>query len=181
VPVETVRGFASRASGIGDVSLEGKYVVASSDRSRWIVSTGLETSFATGSRRWSFGEGTTVFEPFIAAARDWDGIVIQAAAHGDLPLNPVPGEPIHRFAYSVAAMRVLAETSPWTIGVEVDGKGLGVGVTPQIQRRLTPSGALTAAFGVRLPIKPTPPDSTDLTRWVGSLLWDYREPLRPAR
>ena len=74
------------------------------------------------------------------------------------------------------------DTSPfpdtWTLGFEFTAENRETALTPQIRKGLTKTGALGAAFGVRLPLN----DRVDQgLRFVGYLTWEYREPVFAAR
>lgn len=182
LPVATVGGAGGRVVGLGDVALQGKYVLAARP-SAGIVSAGIEMSIQTGSHRWAFGEGTTVFEPFVAAGARWSHVFLQADVRALLPVRRFPFEPIHHVAYNVSVSTAFGAVVPdWTVGFEVSGlDSAGVGFTPQVLKRLTPSGALTAGFGVRIVVTPPRPYVSDDTRWTGYVIWDYLEPIRRRR
>jgi hypothetical protein len=179
LPVATVRGAAERVVGLGDVTVQGKFVLAASPRVG-IVSAGVEMMLHTGSHRWEFGEGTTVFEPFLAAGARWSHVFVQADVRALLPVRRFRFEPVHRLAYNISASTAFGAVVPnWTVGLELSGLDQsGIGLTPQVSKRLTPSGALTAGFGVRIVVTPPRPQLTDATRWTGYLIWDYLEPIR---
>jgi hypothetical protein len=135
-------------------------------------------SLQSGSRRWGFGEGTTMIEPFLAGGWMRRDFFLQGEIRWLRPVERIRGEPVHHALYNVSAIQRLDEAGTWMLGIEVGGVGSGIGLTPQVIHRLTKSGALTAAAGVRIPVRPTPPDAVDLTRWTGYVVWDYREPIR---
>ncbi|HAK97533.1 MAG TPA: cytochrome c, class I [Planctomycetes bacterium] len=65
----TTRGNDGRAewtSAVGDIALAGKQVLFHGMRSGSIVSAGGEVILPTGDEDEGFGDGTTVFEPFLA-------------------------------------------------------------------------------------------------------------------
>ena len=179
VPAESVDAFTGLKIGFGDLRLEAKHVLYADATRPMIVSAGLEASLPTGSRRWGFGEGTTVFEPFAAIGAAWRDWFIQGELRGLLPTKRFPIEPVRHVRYGVAFLRPLS-ASPvgWTLGAELNGTDSNVSVTPQLQKGLTRTGSLIAAFGVRLSLTPPLPYKYDVTRWSGFLLWDFREPLR---
>ena len=179
---ESVDAFTGLKTGIGDVHLEAKHVLYANARQPLIVSAGLEAAVPTGSRRWGFGEGTTVFEPFAAVGSAWRGWFIQGELRALLPTKRFPLEPVRHVQYGLAALRPLsASPAGWTVGTEVNGTDRNTSVTPQVQKGLTRTGSLIAAFGVRLSLTPPLPYKYDVTRWSGFLLWDFREPLRARR
>ncbi|MEO5739934.1 MAG: hypothetical protein ABIS29_04990, partial [Vicinamibacterales bacterium] len=132
-----------------------------------------------GSRRWSFGEGTVEFEPFLAAGAAWRGALIQGDVRLLLPTKIFPTERVRRLGYNISVSHLFSGSPRgWGIGIEMNGVDSAVGVTPYVLKGLTRTGALTAAIGVRLPLTNPFPYDSDLTRWSGYLVWDFREPLR---
>jgi hypothetical protein len=179
LPAETVTFVGHRRTGVGDVSVEGQYVVYDSAARGAIASVGLETSFETGSLRWGFGEGTTEFEPFLSAGVTTGPLVAQFNIRGLLPTHRIPGEPVYHVEYRAAVHRV-GPNGPagWTPGFEIGAIDTSLALTPEVLKGLTKTGSLTAGFGVEIPIRPVPPKTQGVTRWSGFVLWDYREPFR---
>ena len=182
VPAETVTFSGRRVNGIGDVTVEGRYVLYANDARAAIASVGIETSCRTGSRRWAFGEGTTVYHPFLSAGVVRHLVSLQADLRAILPVRKFPTEPVHYLEYGVSVLRAWS-TSPtaWTVGVEVNGIDTSVAVAPEVAKRLTRTGALWGGIGVQIPVRPVPPLVRGVTRWSGYLAWDYLEPIRSRR
>jgi mono/diheme cytochrome c family protein len=177
------RTGASRQQGVGDLELAVKYVLASTsggllgtvERSRHaILSSGLEVTFPTGSESRALGTGTVVFEPFLAAGAllfDW---YWQAESKVELPADTARSD--RAFVYNVSISRdTSAAPTTWTLGMELNGENRELAVTPHVRKGLTRTGALGAAFGVRIPINERREQGT---AWVGYLLWEYLEPVR---
>jgi hypothetical protein len=179
LPAEAVSFAGRRHHGIGDVALEGQYVVHASGARGTIVSVGLEASMGTGSRRWGFGEGTAVFTPYVAAGVTRGAWYLQGDVRGFLPLRLFPTEPVHRVAYAASLLRTLG-TSPraWTAGVAVSGIGSSVALSPEILKGLTRTRSLSAGAAADITVRPVFPAIRGTTRWRTYLLWDYAEPLR---
>jgi mono/diheme cytochrome c family protein len=179
LPAESVGSVTGTVVGVGDIGVGGKYVLhAPSNRAR-IVTAGVEVVAPSGSLRWGFGEGTAVIEPYVAAAAMWRSIVLQGGVRAEYYTNPMPTEFYPYVGYDVSVSRDLsAAPSTWTLGVEVNGSGRAVGITPYIVKGLNASGTITGAFGVRLPISAPFPQLYDQVRWAGYLRWDYRERAR---
>ena len=183
LPFETVHWVTGRVSGIGDLGLEGSFVVNPGARRRPLVAAGLKTTFPTGDRRWSFGEGTTVFEPFLAAATTWRSLYLQADLRGRfLARRLSPEDPTRLVLYNVAVSRDLgSDPTSWTIGVELNGLDRSLAITPEVRKGLTRTGSLAAAFGVQVPVRLLPRQYYGTVRWTGYLLWDYLETARRRR
>jgi len=181
LPIETVDGLRRRVFGFGDVSVGGKYVLHSDRAGTKMVTAGMEAHLPTGPRRFEFGEGVTVFEPFVAAAFRRRNLHLQL----DLALEqkvrrPSPDDPIRHVVYNAyAAGELQPLPGSLTVGLELNGLDRNLAMTPQIRKALTRTGALAAAFGVRLPVYSYP--GRQFTRWSGYLLWDYRDPVRPRK
>jgi hypothetical protein len=179
LPAHTVRFVGRRNTGIGDIALEGKYVLHDNARTGAIASAGLETRFPTGSARWQFGEGTTEFEPFLAvgiARGDW---FFQGDLRALLPVTKIPGEPVHYTAFSVSALRPLnVWPTAWAFGLGATGVDGSLSIAPEFLKGLTRTGSLTLGGGVEIPVRPVRPALYGATRWSAYLLWDYMEPLR---
>ena len=160
--------------GIGDVELAYKHVLVSNPATTRIVSAGLEVAVPTGSERRSLGSGTVVVEPYLAAGTIVSDTYVQAQTKFELPVDAAKAS--RAFVYNLYAGR---DTSPapdtWTIGVELNGENRELALTPQVRKGLTKTGALGAAFGVRVPLNERREQGT---RVVGYLLWEYLDPVR---
>lgn len=179
LPGEAVSWVNGLVSGTGDLRLEGKYALFASAERATILSAGLETTLPSGSRRWGFGEGTFVAEPYLALGLLRHDFFVQADMRLLLPAKHFPTEPVRYFAYNAALTRSLSATpTAWTIGVELNGVDRALGITPEVVKGLTRTGSLSAGFGVRISVMSPRPYTSDVTRWTGYLLWDYLEPFR---
>jgi hypothetical protein len=181
LPIESVDGVRRRVFGFSDLSVGGKYVLHSNRAGTRILSAGLETHFPTGTRRYEFGHGVTVFEPFIAGAFRRRNLHLQLSLALEQSVRrPSPDDPIRHLLYNAyAAGELHPLPGSLTVGLELNGLDKNLAVTPQIRKALTRTGALSAAFGVRLPVYSYP--GRQFTRWAGYLLWDYRDPIRPRK
>lgn len=163
-----------RQSGVGDVELAAKRVLFADRAGTRIVSGGFEVAFPTGSAPRGPGEGTTRFEPFVAAAWARDGLSLQMTAALELPKNAPWSD--HALEYRAYRGRDLSRAArKWTLGVELTGENTELAVTPQVRKGLVKTGALAAALGVQIPATER---AEQQARLVGYLLWDYREPVR---
>jgi mono/diheme cytochrome c family protein len=183
-PVEAVGSLTGTVVGVGDIALAGRYVLAADARRGWIATGGVEVLFPTGDRRWHFGEGTPIVEPHLSVATTWRALQLQLQAdvRALYFTRPFPQEFYPTLAYSLSLSRDLGlSPSGWTVGVELDGTNTALGITPQVIASLTRTGALTAAFGVRIPVQPPYPLLADVVRVVGYLRWEYHQPLRARR
>jgi hypothetical protein len=149
-------------------------------RRRAIVSAGFKVTFPTGSRRWSFGEGTAIFEPYVAAGTTWRTMHWQAELRGRfLGRKLSPEDPTRIVIYNVSVSRDITPVpTAWTIGMEINGLDRSLAVTPQVRKGLTRSGSLAAAFGVQVPVHLLSRQVYGTVRWTGYLLWDYLETAR---
>ena len=175
VPVRShdTSGFARR-QGLGDIALAAKYVLYASDAAPRILSGGLEFVLPTGSNIRGLGNGTTVFEPYLAAGTLVGSTYLQAQAKVELPVDIARAS--RAFVYNLYAGRDTSiAPSTWTLGVELNGENRELAFTPQVRKGLTRTGALGAAIGLRIPITERREQGT---RLVSYLLWEYLEPVR---
>jgi len=178
LPAETVHWVTGRVAGVGDLTIGGKYVLYASDARRSIVTGGVETSLGTGSLQWGFGEGTTVTEPYLAAAFRWRGWTIQSDLKTLFFARKIVGEYYHRIVWDASLSRDRSFTpTAWTAGVEFNAADRAFGITPYVLKGLTRTGSLAVGAGVRIPLS-NYPYTADLVRWRGYLLWDYTRPFR---
>jgi mono/diheme cytochrome c family protein len=75
----------STESGLGDIALSVKRVVAYSIEHRALASLGLELGLPTGSKSRGLSSGEYVWEPNLRAGWDWNQVVIQAVSRLVLP------------------------------------------------------------------------------------------------
>ena len=180
LPLYSVGLSDGRVTGIGDLTLGSKYVLTA--RAQWplIVTAGATLSTPTGNRKYGFGEGTRVLWPYVSAGTLRGRVYVQADVGAQIHLPRVDFDPVKIAVFNAAvAWDVSDSPLTWTLGVEVNGVDGGLGVVPVVRKGLTRSGTLSAALGVRLPIRPHYPFKYDSYRWKGYLLW---EPLpKPAR
>ena len=182
VPAESVGWFSGPVVGIGDIALGAKYVLHADGRRPRIVTAGVEVVLPSGSQHWGFGDGTLVVEPYLAGGVRWRALVLQGDVRGAYYARRQAGEFYRYVAYNGAISHDRSPApSAWTLGVEINGSGTAVGVTPYLVKGLTRTGSLTAAFGVRLPVTSPFPQVYDEVRWAGYLRWDFREPLRARK
>ena len=177
LPIESVGGPRRRVIGFGDVSVGAKYVLHSNEAGTRILTAGFETHLPTGPTRYQFGEGSAAFEPFVAAALRRRSLHLQLDfAMEQLARRVSPEHPLRHVIYNAyAAGELRPLPGSLTVGLEINGLDKNVAVTPQIRKALTRTGALAAAFGVRIPVYSYP--GVQFTRWTGYLLWDYRDPI----
>lgn len=168
--------------GIGDVALGAKHVLFHSLEWGQIASLGAEVSFPSGDRKDGLGTGTTVFEPYLAAAQiiAEDGF-LQAQVLGEIPVdrdradNEVQGR--LAIGWSLAQDRGFGRV--WTpmlefIGTEVLPKTgpdvFEADLVPQLQVTLSRRQHVMLNAGVRIPLNHT---QTRPTRVAVYLLWDW--------
>jgi hypothetical protein len=174
VPLSRHETGGTPRRGIGDIELAFKYVVGTDAARTRILSAGIEVALPTGSEVRGLGNGTIVFEPFLAAGTIWRNVYLQTQAKVELPADAAKAE--CAFAYNLYVGRdASAAPTTWTIGLEVNGENTELALTPQVRKGLTKTGALGAAIGVRLPVNERREQGT---RIVGYLLWEYLDPVR---
>jgi hypothetical protein len=177
LPLATTNFGGSQRGGIGDIEVAFKYAAFASDTKLRILSVGLETVLPSGSASKGIGTGTLIFEPFVSAGamlRDW---YVQAQAKVELPVDLFKAS--RAYVYNLYLGRdTSAAPNTWTLGVELNGEGHEVALTPQVRKGLTGTGALAGSLGVMIPLNEREEQGV---RWVGYLLWEYLEPVRARR
>ena len=187
LPLVGTNSLGAWSHGLGDIAVAFKHALFYPDASRAspprIVSAGLEVVLPTGDRFEDHGSGTQIYEPFVSAgalAGDW---YVQSELKVELPADVTKAD--RAVVYNAYLGRdTSAAPNTWTIGLELNGaielpdaapSGHALALTPQVRKGLTGTGALAAAFGVRLPLNKREQQGV---RWSGYLLWEYLEPLR---
>jgi hypothetical protein len=175
LPVESVYE-SDRQKGFGDIELGVKYAL-NPKASKALVSAGFDFVFPTGTEARNAGGFEPLFEPYVAFATMLGESYLQAQLKYEFPLPDSWRE--RELLYSVYLGRDTSGfPNTWTPGIEFTAENTEFALTPQIRKGLTKTGALAASFGVRLPLN----DRFDQgIRYVGYLLWEYREPVFAAR
>ena len=158
-------GIPIESDGIDAVELAVKHALYSNDRA--IVSLGLETVVATD---------VVVFEPFVSLGTMLGQWYLQGHLKYEMPTDAAAG---NVFVYNAYLGRdTSAAPTTWTLGIELNGEGRELALTPQVRKGLTGTGALAASVGATIPLNETEHRGV---RWVGYLLWEYLEPWRARR
>lgn len=175
LPFESVY-VAERERGLGDAEIGIKYAL-NPRNGEYLVSAGFDLLLSTGRASTLVGGFHPLFEPYVALATMAGDTYVQAQLKLELPRRASWRRP--EVLYSVYLGRdtsIFPDT--WTLGAEFTAENYDLAVTPQIRKGLTRTGALAAAFGVRLPLTHREDQGV---RYVGYLLWEYREPVFAAR
>lgn len=177
LPMQSVGGSGSRHSGVGDIDIGGKYVLHADNRASRILTVGFEIRVPSGNSDRGLGAGFAAIEPYLAAGTFWRDTYIQSQLKLEFPWRR-PQED-RELVYNIYLGRDLAVTPDgWTIGAELNGENDEVALTPQVRKGVTRTGALAVALGVRVPLVNR---EEQHVQWVGYLLWEFLEPVRPRR
>jgi hypothetical protein len=170
VPFEALVGAPGpRASGLGDVAIGVKAALRNREP-RMRLTAGIVVSLPTGAAIWGFGEGTTVFKPYLAMASSSKRWEIQADVGAEIPQLRYRTDPVRYVSYDVVAAARLGDA--WLAGIGVRGTDAAFAITPQLAWRV--SRALTLNGGVKVPLNPPRPFATDTTVWTASAVWARR-------
>jgi hypothetical protein len=179
VPVASAEDAASgRASGIGDIALGYKRVLAHSLPRGNIVSGSAEVKLPTGSERKGLGGGVAVFEPFVTFGQilPHDSFV-QAQAGFEIPLESghdsetfgrvAVGKSLEqgRFGRTWSPMIEVLAARPLAAGAAIDWD-----LVPQMQVTLNARQHIRVNGGVRVPVNNTGHRSPSIILY---LLWDW--------
>ena len=171
-----MNAVGSRSAGLSAVEVGAKYVLHANQASTRTLSGGVEVKIPTGTNSQSVGGNTTALEPYLLAGFAVRDFSLQTELKIEVPLSDV--SEVTEVVYNVYGGRDLSGLpSTWSIGIELNGVDDRLAVTPQLRKGLTKTGALAAAWGVRIPIVNR---QRQHTQWVGYLLWEYRDPVRAA-
>lgn len=165
--------------GVGDLALAYKRVIAHSLRSGSILSASVEAVLPTGDQTRGFGNGVTVFEPFLA----WGQLLpsegfVQVQAGFELPTRTrdAPRAAFWRTAIGRGFSQQGGDGRYWAPMVEfLADRELETGarviwdVVPQLHVTLSRRQHIRANFGVRIPVNQTAGRPVQL---VFYLLWD---------
>jgi mono/diheme cytochrome c family protein len=169
-------------AGLGDLGFAVKHVLVHSARTGSILSLGVDVSVPTGRSDRGLGEGTTVFNPFVAYGQILPaGGFVQAHGGVDLPLDTTETkrDVFWRAAlgWSFSAHRYGPMYSPIVevLGArEFDTSGAVAtwDIAPQIQATLSRRKHVRVDFGARIPLNQTDERHVQLAAYI---LWDWFE------
>lgn len=176
VPFATESGPAL-SSGIGDVEVSVKHVLAHRPASMFIFSGGLEAAAPTGKSEIGIGNGTWKLAPFLAAGKGFDGFYVQSSVKFEAPLESEAGENelLYNFALTVPVTKEKKGLIPMLefngITATESGK-TELFITPQFYYGLVRRGHIAVSFGSQIPVSSERPFDY---RLVGFLLWEYAD------
>lgn len=164
-----------RATGIGDIELSAKYVLAHNDQARAIVSGGFEVVTPTG--KTALGSSLWKFAPFIAAGKSYDRFALQSSVKLEQPLERDNGESelLFNFAFTLPLTPDKKGFFPMLETQHV--KNLETGATqwflaPQLYIGLVRRGHIALSFGGQIPLTGERPFDY---RLMSFFLWEYAD------
>jgi len=177
LPIGSLDAGSGRNSGIGDIELGLKYAL-NPTTSNHLLTAGMDFVLPTGSEEKGLGGGLFGFEPYLATASVIGSqSYLQTQIKLELPSENTWQDQVTVYnIYFGHDAKLLPST--FTYGVELNGENDELAFTPQIRKGLSKSGALSGAFGVRIPINKRDEQGV---KWVGYLLWEYLEPVFSRR
>ena len=169
------------SGGVGDVAVGVKHVLTHSLERGNILSAGAEVVFPSGDEDDGLGKGTTVFEPYLAAAQIFaeDGF-LHVQLLGEIPVDRdrADAEVQGRAALGWSFAQDSGFGRVFTPMIEFIGTGglpragantFDADLVPQLQMTLSRRQHLMLSAGVRIPLTRT---GSRPTRVVAYLLWD---------
>jgi len=167
-----------RYSGVGDVELGIKQVLAASLRRGSIVSAGLDVAFPTGRSAKGLGAGTFRFEPFLAAGQAIGNWAVQGKLSVELPSDRQKAE--RELGYSIAIGRPVCwvrELRDLFATLEIvgtrelaRGESSEIFLSPQLRLPVDRMGRWAIAVGPTIPVTHR---SSTRVGFAAYLLWEY--------
>jgi mono/diheme cytochrome c family protein len=175
VPVRTGTNREGLRGGVGDVALQGKYVLSFDPEKRRILSGGVEVSLPTGSEGKELSDGTVVFKPFLAFGQAFGSTVFQTRVAWALPEDTTRASRVWTYAvaYSlppigfsrtgfVPAIEFLGS---WNPSAERHSSTALFGVSKSLNKL----GHVIGSVGVAIPFSPV----RGPTQFRAYVLWDF--------
>jgi hypothetical protein len=161
-------------TGLGDMEIELKQVVGFSLAKTQILSAGLGVTLPTGDFDEGLGDGTTVFEPFVAFGKAWGRTILQTRLIGEIPADSDRRD--SELVFQLALSQALGPPRiAWVPAVEFLGsRNLVTGENEwasviEVSKPFSALGHVIGALGVRLPIT----ESEEKYRIEAYILWDF--------
>ncbi len=166
-----------RMSGLGDVEVSAKYVLAFNPQTRAIMSGGFEVVLPTGETTIGVGSGAWKLTPFLAAGKGFEHFTLQSSAKFEQPLQKDEGESelFFNFAFTLP---LTPEKKGFIPMLETQGvRNLETGETqwllaPQLYLGLVRRGHIALSFGGQIPL--AGPRSFDY-RLMSFFLWEFAD------
>ncbi|MDZ7266662.1 MAG: cytochrome c [candidate division KSB1 bacterium] len=169
---------SSAATGLGDIELSAKYVLAYHAPSLFILSGGLETALPTADlQSIGLGNGVWKLSPYLAAARGFSNFYLQSSVKFEKPVHANEGESELRYnlALTVPLTREKKGFFPMLelngITITDNGKTEWF-VTPQLYIGLVRRGHIAFSLGSQIPVGRERPFDY---RLMSFLLWEYAD------
>lgn len=176
LPIQNLNSCVQKTTGVGDLELGLKYALYDDHKNLSIFTTGFEFSIPTGNEAKGFGNGTSIFVPYIAVAKGFkEKIQLQGSVKIETPVKKSKGET--SLIYAISTTLTLPKDRRGIYpGFEIVGtKTLGVNkhtisIVPKLYIALTKRGHLAISLGREIPIYGGIPFKY---RYVSFILWDY--------
>jgi len=170
------RASGSEGTGVGDVEVEGKYVLGFDPSRRDILAAGLGATLPTGSESKGLGSGTAFLSPFVSFGKGFGGgrTFFQSRVGAEIPTRSQKAS--SELSYGLALSRALGRPRlAWTPAVEWTGtydtrtKEHEYALWVELSKPFNKLGHVIASVGAQIPIRP----KQDTYRIEGYLLWDF--------
>lgn len=162
-------------AGIGDIAVQGKYVLSFNPEKRRILSGGLEVSLPTGSEANELSDGTAVFKPFLAFGQSFSRTTFQSRLMFEIPKNDTRASRVWNYSVGYALPAIGFSRTGFIPTIEVLGKWSPQNHTHAtkalvgVSKALNKLGHIIGSIGVAVPFRPTRGEA----EIHAYLLWDF--------
>jgi len=166
------------ATGLGDIELSAKYVLAHDAPALFILSSGLETALPTAEvQKIGLGSGVWKLSPYLAAAKGFPGFYLQSSVKFETPVRANEGESELRYNLGLTVPLTPEKKGLFPMfelnGVTVTESGKTEWfVTPQLYIGLVRRGHIAFSLGSQIPVGRERPFDY---RLMSFLLWEYAD------
>jgi mono/diheme cytochrome c family protein len=171
-----LQSSGEEGTGLGDVEIELKRVLAFSQQKRAIFSMGIGGILPTGSESQGLGNGTPVVSGFAAFGKGFGRgrTFVQSKVGLEVPTKSEKADTEFHYAIALShalgpARRAFTPAVEWTGVYNTKTKEHETSAWIELSKPLNPLGHVIASVGAQLPIRP----KQDTWRLHAFVLWDF--------